>query len=98
MRWRPGIGAGSGGIDEQVLVHNAGVTRDKTLDRMKEEAWDLTLEVNLAGVLRVTEAMVDGPLNDGARIICLASIAGIGGLKAQAIRAIVVRPSTSSGD
>ncbi len=69
--------AEKGGLD--VLVHNAGVTRDKTLGRMKEEAWDLTLEVNLAGVLRVTEALLDGPFNDGGRIICLASIAGIGG-------------------
>ena len=69
--------AEKGGLD--VLVHNAGVTRDKTLGRMKEEQWDLTLEVNLAGVLRVTEALLAGGLNDGARIICLASIAGIGG-------------------
>jgi len=65
-----------GGLD--ILVHNAGVTRDKTFARMREDQWDLCLDVNLAAVLDVTEALTDS-LNSYARVICLSSIAGIGG-------------------
>jgi 3-oxoacyl-[acyl-carrier protein] reductase len=73
-----------GGVD--IVVHNAGITRDKTLARMKPELWDQTLDVNLAAVARITEALVDGPLHDqpgplreGGRIVLLSSIAGIAG-------------------
>ena len=41
-----------GGVD--VVVHNAGITRDKTLARMTPELWDQTLDVNLAAVARIT--------------------------------------------
>ena len=41
------------------MVHNAGITRDKTLGKMDEALWDTTLEVNLGSVLRVTEALLD---------------------------------------
>ncbi len=68
-----------GGVD--IVVHNAGITRDKTLARMKPEHWDLTLAINLDAVVRITEALVDedGPLLDDGRIIVLSSIAGIAG-------------------
>ena len=66
-----------GGID--VLVHNAGITRDKTLARMSAELWDQVLDVNLGAVIRTTEELVNGSLKDGGRIICLSSIAGIAG-------------------
>jgi 3-oxoacyl-[acyl-carrier protein] reductase len=66
-----------GGLD--VLVHNAGITRDKTLARMSEEAWDQTLDVNLGALVRTTEALAKGTLKDGGRIVCLSSIAGIAG-------------------
>lgn len=66
-----------GGVD--VVVHNAGVTRDKTLANMKPEVWDQTIDINLAGVVRITEALLQGVLRDGGRIIGLASIAGIAG-------------------
>jgi 3-oxoacyl-[acyl-carrier protein] reductase len=67
-----------GGVD--VVVHNAGITRDKTLARMKPEQWDLTLDVNLAAIVRINAALVkDGALKDDARIICLSSVAGIAG-------------------
>jgi 3-oxoacyl-[acyl-carrier protein] reductase len=62
-----------------IVVHNAGVTRDKTLARMKKEHWDQALDINLAAVSRITDALVDGPLNDDGRIICLSSVAGIAG-------------------
>lgn len=61
-----------------VLVHNAGVTRDKTLAKMDAPLWDLTLDVNLGSVLRLT-SQLDGVLASGGRIVCLSSIAGIAG-------------------
>ncbi|MEZ4321324.1 MAG: 3-oxoacyl-ACP reductase [Myxococcota bacterium] len=61
-----------------VIVHNAGITRDKTLAKMKPELWDLTLDVNLSSVIRMTEQL-DGVLGKNARIVCLSSIAGIAG-------------------
>ena len=65
-----------GGLD--VLVHNAGVTRDKTLARMKAEQWDQVLGVNLDAVVQTTNAL-EGQLRDGGRIVCLSSIAGLAG-------------------
>jgi 3-oxoacyl-[acyl-carrier protein] reductase len=65
-----------GGID--IIVHNAGVTRDKTLKNMDEARWDLTLGVNLQAVIQLTEAL-DDLLRPDARIICLSSVAGIAG-------------------
>ncbi len=65
-----------GGLD--VVVHNAGVTRDKTLGNMSGDAWDLVLNVNLAGLIRCNEALVPH-LKIGARIVALASIGGIAG-------------------
>ena len=67
-----------GGVD--VVIHNAGITRDKTLARMKPEKWDQTLDINLDAVLRITKTLLDdGVLRDGGRIICLSSVAGIAG-------------------
>ena len=70
-----------GGVD--VVVHNAGVTRDKTLGRMGESLWDLTLGVNLEAVVRITEALGDGCLRNNGRVICLSSVAGIAGNRGQ---------------
>lgn len=66
-----------GGVD--IVVHNAGITRDKTLARMKPELWDLTLDVNLGAVIRINDALLEGPLNEGGRIVCLSSTVGIAG-------------------
>lgn len=66
-----------GGFD--AVVHNAGVTRDKTLKRMDEARWDLALEVNLGAVLRLIEALGDEHMNTDARIVVLSSVAGIAG-------------------
>lgn len=65
-----------GGVD--VIVHNAGITRDKTLARMKPEQWDSVLDVNLGAVARVTDALLPH-LREGGRVICLSSVAGLAG-------------------
>lgn len=72
------LGELHGGVD--IVVHNAGVTRDRTLGKMGEKAWDQCLAVNLGAVLDVTTALLDAELlrTDG-RLVCMASIAGIGG-------------------
>ena len=69
--------AEQGGV--HAVVHNAGVTRDKTLGRMSEEAWDLLMDVNLGAILRIQAALEAGPLQDGARVVLLSSIAGLAG-------------------
>ncbi|AMW12186.1 3-oxoacyl-ACP reductase [Streptomyces qaidamensis] len=66
------------GLD--LLIHNAGVTRDRRLVNMPSERWISVLEVNLASVLRTTDALLkDGTLKRGGRIVATASIAGIAG-------------------
>src|SRR5262249_29528600 len=66
------------GVD--VIVHNAGITRDKTLARMDASRWEQTLAVNLGGVIRTTEALLSSNLlRDGGRVIGLSSVAGIAG-------------------
>ncbi len=63
-----------------MLVHNAGVTRDRRLVNMPAERWSSVLEVNLASVLRTTDALLaSGTLRAGGRIVATASIAGIAG-------------------
>jgi 3-oxoacyl-[acyl-carrier protein] reductase len=61
-----------------VIVHNAGVTRDKMLVNMDAARWDLTLNINLIALMRADEALAP-LLSEGGRVICLASIAGIAG-------------------
>jgi 3-oxoacyl-[acyl-carrier protein] reductase len=66
------------GLD--VLVHNAGITRDRRLVNMPAERWSSVLDVNLASVLRTTDALLDaGALRRGGRIVATASIAGLAG-------------------
>jgi len=70
--------AGEHGLD--IVVHNAGVTRDKTLGRMDDARWDLVMDVNLTAILQV-EAAFDaaGTMRQGGRTIVMSSIAGIAG-------------------
>ncbi|MFE3034295.1 3-oxoacyl-ACP reductase [Streptomyces canus] len=66
------------GLD--VLVHNAGITRDRRLANMPAERWSSVLDVNLASVLRTTDALLEaGTLRRGGRIVATASIAGLAG-------------------
>ncbi len=61
-----------------VIVHNAGITRDKTLARMKAEQWDQVLAVNLEAVVRLTRDL-EPLLRENGRILGLSSVAGIAG-------------------
>jgi 3-oxoacyl-[acyl-carrier protein] reductase len=67
-----------GGWD--VVVHNAGITRDKTIANMKDHLWQAVVNVNLSTQERINEALVAaGALKAGARIVCVSSISGIAG-------------------
>ncbi|MFJ9858181.1 3-oxoacyl-ACP reductase [Streptomyces albogriseolus] len=67
-----------GGLD--VLVHNAGITRDRRLVNMPKDRWSPVLDVNLGSVLRTTDALLEaGALRRDGRIVATASIAGIAG-------------------
>ncbi len=71
-----------GSID--IVVHNAGITRDKLLVNMDESRWGSVLAVNLRSILRMNDAILaSGGMPDGGRIICVASIAGIAGNRGQ---------------
>ena len=63
-----------------VLVNNAGITRDGLLMRMKEEDFDKVIEINLKGTFLVTKAVIPYMLKkrDG-KIINLASVVGVTG-------------------
>jgi 3-oxoacyl-[acyl-carrier protein] reductase len=67
-----------GGVD--VVVHNAGITRDKRLANMDDERWSSVLGVNLVAPERITEELLaQKVIHDNGRIIGVASIAGIAG-------------------
>jgi 3-oxoacyl-[acyl-carrier protein] reductase len=67
-----------GGVD--IVVHNAGITRDKTLARMDAGRWDSVISVNLESPLRINEGLLAAKaLRNGGRIIGVSSIAGIAG-------------------
>lgn len=67
-----------GGVD--VVVHNAGVTRDKTITGMDDERWSSVLEVNLSSEERINDALLErGVLREHGRIVCVSSISGIAG-------------------
>lgn len=67
-----------GGVD--IVVHNAGVTRDRTLVRMPESSWEQVLGINLEALLRITDVLLESRvLRDGGRIVSLSSVSGIAG-------------------
>jgi 3-oxoacyl-[acyl-carrier protein] reductase len=71
-----------GGVD--VVVHNAGITRDKTLGRMDEGRWDSLLAVNLTSQERVNDLLLgEDVLRQGGRLIFVSSVSGIAGNRGQ---------------
>ena len=68
-----------------ILVNNAGITKDGLILRMKEEQWDLVLEINLKGAFLCTKAVARPMLKaEYGRIVNIASVAGVGGNAGQA--------------
>jgi 3-oxoacyl-[acyl-carrier protein] reductase len=71
-----------GGLD--VLVHNAGILRDKLLANMSADKWDAVIAVNLAAQLRITEYLLGANgFSSEPRIVSLASTSGIAGNRGQ---------------
>ena len=63
-----------------ILINNAGITRDNLLIRMGEEDWDKVIEVNLKGTFNCTKAVLRGMMKERwGRIISISSIIGIMG-------------------
>lgn len=68
-----------------ILINNAGITRDKLLVRMKPEDWDLVLDVNLNGVFKVTQPVAKLMMRQkSGRIVNVASVVGLMGNAGQA--------------
>ncbi|ARU89876.1 3-oxoacyl-ACP reductase [Pseudomonas sp. M30-35] len=66
------------GLD--IVVHNAGITRDKTLAKMSDGFWNSVINVNLSAPQVLTQALLDAKkLHENARIVLIASISGIAG-------------------
>lgn len=71
-----------GGVD--IVIHNAGVTRDKTLANMPEHYWDLVLDINLQAILAIDALLMEEQvINEHGRVVCLCSIGGIAGNRGQ---------------
>ncbi len=67
-----------GGVD--IVVHNAGVTRDKTLGRMSGELWDTVIKINLEAPQRIDQELFErSVVRKNGRIVCVSSISGIAG-------------------
>ena len=64
-----------GGVD--ILINNAGITRDRSFKKMTQEMWDSVLAVDLTGVFAVTKQFIDGMADRGwGRVINISSIVG----------------------
>ncbi|MEV0713304.1 3-oxoacyl-ACP reductase [Asanoa sp. NPDC050611] len=65
-----------------IVVHNAGITRDKTIAKMSAEQWDAVVDVNLSSQERINDALIP-LLPEGGRIISVSSTSGIAGNRGQ---------------
>jgi len=72
-----------GGV--QVLVNNAGITRDTLAMRMKDEDWDAVMDTNLKGVFRMSRAVMRTMMKQRyGRIVNITSVVGASGNPGQA--------------
>ncbi|MBI2248771.1 MAG: 3-oxoacyl-ACP reductase [Brevundimonas diminuta] len=66
------------------VIHNAGITRDRTLARMSAIEWDSVMAVNLGAPLTLTRALLGARLiRPNGRILAVSSLSGIAGNKGQ---------------
>jgi 3-oxoacyl-[acyl-carrier protein] reductase len=69
----------------QVLINNAGITRDNLAMRMKDDEWDAVMEANLKGVFRMSRAVMRTMMKQRyGRIISITSVVGASGNSGQA--------------
>lgn len=67
-----------------IMIHNAGITRDKLLANMDAGRWNSVLAVNIAAQLRINEALLASEhFQDSPRIVSVASTSGIAGNRGQ---------------
>lgn len=66
-----------------IVVNNAAIIRDRTLRKLSDAEWSDVLDTNLTGVYRVCQVAASR-LNDGGRIVNMASISGVVGFFGQA--------------
>jgi len=63
-----------------ILINNAGITRDRTLLKMVHDEWQQVIDVNLTGVFNCTKAVVPYMVEQKyGRIICTSSVVGVHG-------------------
>ncbi len=68
-----------------ILVNNAGITRDKLMMQMKEEDWDLVIDINLKGAFNCAKAVVRSMMKQRyGRIVNISSVSGLAGQIGQA--------------
>ncbi|CAI3798027.1 3-oxoacyl-ACP reductase [Rheinheimera sp. MM224] len=72
------------GIKLDILVHNAGITRDKLFHRMTETQWTQTLDINLRAVQRINTMLLERQqIQTEGRVVLLSSMNGLAGQKGQ---------------
>jgi 3-oxoacyl-[acyl-carrier protein] reductase len=70
------------GVD--VVVHNAGVTKDRTIAKMPEDRWSVLMEINLSSEERIDdELLARDLLKENGRIVCVSSMSGVAGNSGQ---------------
>jgi 3-oxoacyl-[acyl-carrier protein] reductase len=70
------------GVD--IVVHNAGVTRDRTIAKMPEDRWTSLMEINLSSEERINDELLHRDLlRKNGRIVCVSSMSGIAGNSGQ---------------
>ena len=64
----------------EILVNNAGITKDNIFPRLKQDDWDSVIDTNLTGSFRTSQRAIKGMMkNKWGRIIFISSVAGISG-------------------
>jgi 3-oxoacyl-[acyl-carrier protein] reductase len=70
------------GVD--AIVHNAGVTRDRTIAKMPEDRWSSLMEINLSSEERINDELLERDLlRPNGRIVCVSSMSGVAGNSGQ---------------
>jgi 3-oxoacyl-[acyl-carrier protein] reductase len=70
------------GVD--IVVHNAGVTRDRTIAKMPENRWSSLMEINLSSEERINDELLERKLlRENGRIVCVSSMSGVAGNSGQ---------------